>query len=479
MKKNNNSKKETRKLYATIALFCLATILLITGQFSSVDDPFQKERFTGGSVIEGVDVSGLTTNEANTLLVKKLSKDLSNMTVNLSYKDNAWEIDGESLSIQTAVQEAVEDVFSYVKAQGLSLSTKKDYKLSLKNLLGNVKNRIDEIVEEIESEPVNASVDFNPNAGNMFLINESKVGVRVDKEKLYQDLEDAIRRHKSVANIEITTYETEPEIKESYFADKLDLMGKFSTTLKNSQEGRRFNVTYALSKFNGLVVEPNETISFNQITGPQTLEGGYQPATIILNGVFTEGIGGGLCQASTTMYNACLLANMEIVEVHKHTLPVSYVELSLDAMVSDGYSDFMFKNSSENPIYIKSYVEGDNAIVELYGRSKDKDVEIKRVAEFVGNIPHNGDKIVPDVNKEYANKVTYKGEYYRLKYPREGYEAKGYLEYYKNGELYDKKEIRHEKYMPVDGIIIEGTEELPEGFVLPEQDVEIIAPQNA
>ena len=146
-------------------------------------------------------------------------------------------------------------------------------------------------------------------------------------------------------------------------------------------------------------------------------------------------------------------------------------------MVSDGYSDLIFTNNSENDIYIKSYVNGDDATVEIYGKSIPENTTIKRVAEFVGNIPHNGDKIVPDVNGEYADKVLYKGEYYRLKYPCEGYEAKAFKEYYKNGKLIDREEIRHEKYQPQDGIIIEGTQELPEGFVLPEQTVEFIKPE--
>ena len=307
---------------------------------------------------------------------------------------------------------------------------------------------------------------------------EAQNGVELDKEKLLQDLEKQFLNTKDIT-VYASTTSIEPSIKSNYFDDKLNLQSKFSTSIKNSQEGRRHNVTLALSKLNGLVVKPNEMISFNSVTGPQTEEGGYHNAVVIFNGKFTDGIGGGICQASTTLYNALVLANLEIDEVHKHTLPVKYVELSLDAMVSDGYADLIFKNNSENDIYIKSYVDGDDATVEIYGKSIPENTTIKRVAEFVGNIPHNGDKIVPDTNGEYTDKVLYKGEYYRLKYPCEGYEAKAFKEYYKNGKLVDREEIRHEKYQPQDGIIIEGTQELPEGFELPKQEVEFIQPQSA
>ena len=119
-----------------------------------------------------------------------------------------------------------------------------------------------------------------------------------------------------------------------------------------------------------------------------------------------------------------------------------------------------------------------NNDIDLYGNSIEEGMTITREAEFVGNIPHRGDKIVPDTNKEYTSKVIYKGEYYRLKYPREGYEAKAYKNYYKDGKLIKREEIRHEKYQPIDGIVIEGVEDLPEGFTLPQSDVEIIKPQT-
>ena len=234
----------------------------------------------------------------------------------------------------------------------------------------------------------------------------------------------------------------------------------------------------ALKKLNGTIVKPNETKSFNQIVGPQTESGGYESAIIIINGAFKNGIGGGICQASTTLYNALLLADVEVDEVHKHTLPVKYVEMALDAMVSEGTSDLVFKNTSDNDLYIKSYVKGDDATVEIYGKSLPDGVTVKRSAEFIKSIPHGGDKVIVDTNGEYRDKVIYKGEYYRLKYPVDGYEAKAYKEYYKDGKLIDKQEIRHEKYSPQQGIVIEGAEDLPEGFVLPKQDVKIIKPNN-
>ena len=146
-------------------------------------------------------------------------------------------------------------------------------------------------------------------------------------------------------------------------------------------------------------------------------------------------------------------------------------------MVSGSYSDLVFTNNLENTIYIKTKTDDSNVYVEIYGENTDG-VKIERRAELVKILPHNGDKIVPDTKGEYSSKVLYKGEFYRVKWPKEGYESKGYLRYYKDGEFVEEKEIRHDYYQPQDGIVIEGVEELGEGMTLPASDVSICNPQK-
>lgn len=433
-------------------------------------------KFKENVYINGESVRGYSVDKASTKIASKLNQQLKDGSIDFYYMDKTWHFAEDDMQVESAVSKVVN------KAYNNENKNEKDknysvYNIALTEVFPNLENKISEMIAEVEEEPVNSEVTFNPDSQPMFEVSKSKTGKKVDKEKLYEQLDNAFLTEKSI-KIQLPVEDVYPEKDEDFYKDKLGQMSVFSTDLKNSQSGRRHNVEFALKKFNGKVVQAGETVSFNQVTSPQTLEGGYQKATVILNGVFTEGVGGGICQASTTMYNACVLANMQIEEVHKHTLPVGYVELSLDAMVSDGYADFVFTNTSENDIYIKTYLKDDRAYVEIYGKSIEDGVTITREAEFVGNIPHRGDKIVPDTQKQYTNKVIYKGEYYRLKYPREGYEAKAYKCYYKDGELIKKEEIRHEKYQPIDGIIIEGVEELPEGFTLPESDVEFIKPQT-
>jgi hypothetical protein len=158
-------------------------------------------------------------------------------------------------------------------------------------------------------------------------------------------------------------------------------------------------------------------------------------------------------------------------------LPASYVPLSLDAMVSDGVSDLKFKNNFDFPIYIRTYSDDKTVGVEIYGKPFEENEYYKTRSEFIKIIPHGGDQIVADTTGEFSKYVLYKGEYHREKYPKEGYESKAYLLYFKNGELVSEKQIRHDFYQPQNGIVVEGTEELGEGMTLPKNDVKLIKPQ--
>lgn len=476
MVKKRNKK---RNLIFCLGLLCLAVTMVATGVVMSNDG---SSKFSKNVYINGTNVGGYTKTEAVQVVTEKLNAKVDNLSIELLHGGKSWHFDHNDFQVDNAVSQVVNSAYSISKLgekQTLKYLAENgaNFNVALNLMIKNFEQTIDDIAEEIYTEPQNAFVEFTPNEKQNFNVVAEKQGEELDKEMLMQKLEDGFLNGDDI-KIEIPTKKIEPEIKADFFADKLNLQSKFSTSIKNSQSGRRHNVALALKKLNGTIVKPNETKSFNQIVGPQTESGGYESAIIIINGAFKNGIGGGICQASTTLYNALLLADVEVDEVHKHTLPVKYVEMALDAMVSEGTSDLVFKNTSDNDLYIKSYVKGDDATVEIYGKSLPDGVTVKRSAEFIKSIPHSGDKIIVDTNGEYRDKVIYKGEYYRLKYPVDGYEAKAYKEYYKDGKLIDKQEIRHEKYSPQQGIVIEGAEDLPEGFVLPKQDVKIIKPNN-
>lgn len=469
-------------ILVTITSIILATLLLVLFVQTVNVNKNNNKAFKQNVVIAGINVKGLTKIQAENKINSSLNEKIDNLNITLKYKDKTWNYNSNDLKVSTNIHIVVEDAYKHSQLMQDSKQNIKlistlgyNYDIAFNHIFVDFKDKVEEIKKEIEVAPQNSEVEFLPNTKQVFNITKCHSGTKLNEEKLYQDIEQQFKNSSNIF-VELETTQIEPEICESFYNDKLSLLSEFSTDLSTSKGGRKHNVSLALSKFNGKIVAPDEEISFNEVTGPQTEETGYQSAIVIVNGQYVEGVGGGICQASTTLYNALLLSGTEILEAHKHTLPVGYVELSLDAMVNEGTADMRFKNISDQPIYIQAYVEGDRAYAKIYGKPLEEGVSFKRSVEYVRTIPHGGDKIIPDTNKEYADKVTYKGEYFRLSYPKEGYEAKGYLEKYINGEFVNKQMVRHEIYEPKQGILIEGTKE-PETQTDIENETVVIPPQ--
>ena len=485
-KKVKKSEGSWQVAFTIILSAAVLTALLVFGLLS--DNGMISTQFEANTTINGVNVSGLDKVEASNLISSKLLENKGNVEIVLKNEDKSWTLRGDDFETKSNIFPAIEEVYlsgrngSPVERINKARRLKNEginYDLSYRYILGDFDKKIDNIIGEINKEPVEPCVSFDPSKEGeaMFTAVPGVKGLQVDKAELYSRIDDAFKLGTKisvdipVSQIDFT--DTTPDIMAN-----TALRAKFSTSYKSSALGRRNNVKRALADFNGMIVAPNEEISFNDITGDKTPEKGYMKANIILNGIYVEEYGGGACQASTTLYNAMLLSGMEILEVHPHSLPVSYVPLAFDAMISEGYADFRFKNPTENPIYIKTYGDEDAAYVEVYGEPFKEGFEIRRRAEFIETIPHDGDMIIKDEKGEYADKVTYAGEYHRLKKPQEGYHSKAYLQYYQDGNLIDEKLIRDEIYRPQRGIIVEGTETLGEGMVIPENEIKIIPPQE-
>ena len=467
-------------ILVTVTSIVLVVLLIVLA--IQVLSPQKKEAtFTENVVIGGINVKGLTKLEAEAKINEAIKQKAENVKIVLKYKDKKWEYSSKDFNIATSVHTIIDDAFRFTRLNSdekysVTQISKEGYNfdVAFNYVFKDFDKKLDEIKGEIEVLPVNSEVEFNPDSKEIFKITKSQNGIKIDEDSLYSQIEHQFKNSSNI-EVDIPTNQVSAEILEDYYKGKLELLGEFSTDLSSSKGGRKHNVDLALSKVNGKIVKPNEEVSFNEITGPQTKEAGYQGAIIILNGEFVEGVGGGICQASTTLYNALLLSGTEIDEVHKHTLPVGYVELSLDAMVNEGTADLRFTNISDENIYLKCFVEGDRAYAKVYGKPLEEGISFKRSVEYVRTIPHKGDKIIPDTKNEYSDKVEYKGEYFRLSYPKEGYEAKGYLEKYINGEFVSKEMIRHEIYEPRQGVLIEGTKE-PVGEI-EDSGTQVIPPQ--
>ncbi len=227
------------------------------------------------------------------------------------------------------------------------------------------------------------------------------------------------------------------------------LIAQFRTYYGESTQNRKDNVALACRKIDGNVLYPEEEFSFNDAVGARTESNGFKSAYIIQDGKFIEGIGGGVCQVSSTLYNCVLLANLAVTCVNAHSLPVSYVAPSFDAMVSSS-SDFRFVNTSSAPVTVRMRADGKYVSAQIYG----VDVyTIKRKSQTIEVLPF-------DVEYQYSKDLK-DGEEIIDTYGKEGLRSQGFLEYYQDGKLIKTILIRKDTYLPQKRIVLRGSTSSP------------------
>lgn len=476
-------KDNTLKILIVVSIISLLVVGGILFQFFILSNS-SANTVGQGVVINGQNLTGMSSSEA-VEYVSAYFKDMAeSFELNIRDKDKTWTLTNEDFEVNS-------DVFSIIEASQIHSKEveTKEKQINLLNLLikqgtevnvafnyifTGLDEKIENIIKEVEVEPVNSEITFNPDSENMFEISDSVNGLRVDRARLYDDINAQFLKTNKI-NVVFDYIEEEPEVTREYNEALTKKISSYSTDVSDSTGGRKKNVKLALEKFNGMRIEPNEEVSFNKVTGPHSLANGYQVATIILNSRFVDGVGGGICQASTTLYNALIRAGVEIVEVNKHTLPVRYVPLACDAMVAEYISDLKFKNTTGYPIFIKTSSDANTVYVDIFSHEIPDGITYDLESETVKTLKHNGDVIKPDTNKEYTDKVLYKGEFYRLSYPRDGVEANAYLITKKDGKEISRELIRHEIYKPQNGVLIEGVENLPESLNAIDDKVEIFS----
>ena len=314
-------------------------------------------------------------------------------------------------------------------------------------------NEIDYIINSISQDPKDASIEFLPNFPQKFFIGEHSVGVSIDKEAL---LNEILRQYKLSPKIiiELSTLQVMPKYTKEDLKLATSLISRFSTDYSSSSEERKSNVRLALSKFNKMRIEPNQTVSFNKTTGRRTSSGGYKEAHVIVDELFVNGVGGGVCQSSTTLYNALLLAdNVQVVSSSRHSMPVHYIQLGFDAMVAYGTSDLVFKNIGRLPVFIHTYSNENRVFVDIYGENTSGCLIKKRRTEVIKKLAPLKDKIIDDVDNKYFSNDSSDNSL-RIKSSQEGYEVQTYIDYYDNDILVESKKVRHTTYPAQAGVVV-------------------------
>ena len=224
-----------------------------------------------------------------------------------------------------------------------------------------------------------------------------------------------------------------------------NLLATYSTTFSTKNTNRTTNIRLSSNKINGVVLMPGEQFSYNTVVGQRTAAAGYKSAAVYINGKVENGIGGGICQVSSTLYNTALRANLEIVKRSNHRFATGYVPLSTDATVSWGGPEFIFKNSRKHPIKIVSVVNGGKITVSIYGCKEEVEYDVVIQSQTLQTIPM---KTVYRTNTSLPKGTTKK-----VQTGHAGYKSRAYRILKLNGTVVSKQLLSTDTYAQLETII--------------------------
>lgn len=244
---------------------------------------------------------------------------------------------------------------------------------------------------------------------------------------------------------------TIPEITTDQVANNsfIDELSKYNTRYDESNINRTNNIKIATEKINGTIIMPGETFSYNKIVGARTIKAGYKEAAVYVNGKVVDGIGGGICQVSSTLYNAVLNANLEIISRRNHYFITSYVPASQDATVSYGTIDFKFKNTRKYPIKIECTAKNGISQVRIMGLKEEIEYEVVIKSEITEVIPYTTKYIDTEVLEKGTENIVQNGT--------NGYKSEAYRILKLNGNVISKTLLSKDSYNPMQRIIERGT----------------------
>lgn len=364
-------------------------MIMIIGFYSLGLAPKENEKKIHSNItIQNIDVGKLTEKQA----INKLKSTYPLKDFIITYNNERWTIKPESIDLNYHIEEMVKEAFNYTRSSSTmenikrksKLNLKKEHNIKLKATYDEIKlsKKLEVICNKINVDAVDAT--FRVELTGELKTTESKEGREVDLSRLKEDIYDMINK-KKIEDINLPVITLYPKVSTRQVKSINSVLGEFSTSFNNSTS-RGSNIHVAGQQTSDILLMPGDTFSYNKCTGARNWVNGYKSAPVIVGGKVTNGEGGGVCQVSTTIYNAALMSGLTIDEVHNHSLPSRYVQRGRDATVSYGYTDLKFTNPFTNPVYIKNII-GNGAITsKIYGCNLDREkIIIKIVEEYRKN----------------------------------------------------------------------------------------------
>lgn len=518
MQKMSYEKKKKRNFLIAILIGILIIILLIFSTIFAFLN-INNDKIIKGISIEGVDVSGLSADEAKNKLVE-----IYNQKKNSEIKVKQGEFETTISPILLEVDYKIDDAVNYANSIGKDSNIFiNNYNILLSSIMKkniNVEMTLNEDVAKQSIEDMNSNlpdvvVDSSYSVdGDELTISKGKAGVKIDTDEFLDKIKENLKNiNITDETIEIPVKNEEPEEiniekihdeickepKDAYYTkepfavypevkgisfdiekakeilsqdkqeyvikltvtnpkvtlDKIgpeafpNKLGTFTTRYDVSDKDRSTNLQLACNKINGTVVLSGDTFSYNKVVGARTEGAGYKNAKVYESGKVVDGIGGGICQISSTLYNAVLMSNLEIVERKNHQFITSYVPAGRDATVVYGMTDFKFKNTRKYPVRIVATAKDGIATVSIYGIKEDAEYEFKFTTKTVATIPYTTEYVDDSTLPTGTEKVIQKGT--------NGLKTETYITKTLNGKTVSTTLLSKDTYSAMTRIVKRGT----------------------
>lgn len=438
----------------------VALIILLCGYFTVYRTVHKAagDTILNGISIDGIDVSGMTEEEAMAAVKSRVAS-APEAVLTLKAGNNKTEIQLKQLKLQTdSTEKLVEKAMAFGHEGGLFAKYRqiKSLKKEKKEYYGTYS--IDRgTTRSILSEKAVAGEDRAQDAeivhktGKDFEITDGKEGISLNMEASLEAIESYLNTKWDCQDGEVSlvTEKESPRVTAADLQSIQDKLGTYTTEYSTAL-ARATNVAIGAGKIDGVVLMPGEEISIEEKLSPLTEENGYVEATAYASGKVVPSIAGGICQVSSTLYNAVLLAELTVTERYPHSMTVDYVEPSMDAAIAEGTKDFKFKNSLDTPIYIECTTGGGTITASIYGKeTRDPNREVSYESEIVSTTEPG---VVYETSSDYAL-----GSIQTTSYGEEGKTARLWKIVKVNGKQESREEVNTSNYAVSNQTITVGT----------------------
>jgi len=449
----------TRNVKVVLLITAVLLISAVVSFISFIELTGRSDRIFPGVSLKGVNLGDLTQNQA-TQAVEDYISSLQEKYINVSFSGGSGRMRVSDTGLQVDTDNIVQAAWS-VGRTGSYLQQWQERKAAAQDgreipfevnfSQDKVRNILNDITREVRVPPRDARLIVTPQ--ETVEIVQGTNGIEIDFEGAFSQLEpifrDDLEPEISVNLVEVSPSQTTEEVKNLRING---LLAQFTTSFNAENTNRSENVRVAAMALNGIMIKQDEAFSFNDVVGPRSQEAGYKNAKIILNNEFIDGLGGGVCQVSSTLYNVLLRAGIEVKERHNHSLVVTYVPMGQDAAVAYGAKDLKFTNNLPCAIIIKTLMTRNTVTFKIFG-----DSSLKK------NI-----RIVNSTIKEYPFKIVYKndpnlskGQQVVANNGQNGYRVVSKMLVYEGGALVESKQLPSSYYKPLDQVVNVGVKPVP------------------